>query len=444
MTLGTSPHPGFRGAPGFHRAGLVAAALAVGGFSGAQAQSADGTEAAELYDPIAIHLYWRQDPTTTMLIDWQTLEGQERDTVIQYRPTGTAEEWATQTGDTRPFPHSDRTIHRVELSGLEPGTTYDFRFGEDSVEYKLRTMPATAERPVRVVFGGDTLHHQQHMERVNREAMRYDPEFYVWGGDLAYADANPERVHLWYDWYESMKKSMITPEGRVIPAVVGIGNHEVQQYYYFRHEDYEPTDEFRESIASFFFGLFDWPGQPGYDVLDFGDYMSIVMLDTDHANPIEGEQTEWLEQVLAERQDVPHLFPVYHVPGYPSHNVYGDQVNVRVRDVWMPLFEKFGVRVAFENHDHTYKRTHPIRGEQLHPAGIVYIGDGAWGVVHRPVHDPEETWFLKRAEPVRHFILATLHGAHHHFLMVDEYGNVIDEYPEAPTLRWSREEVQGN
>ncbi len=425
----------------FLRRGVLsaaAAALLAGAAPHATAQPE--AEAEELYDPVAIHLYWRQDPTTTMLIDWQTLEDQERDTVVQYRPTGT-EEWSTQTGDTHPFPYSERTIHRVELTGLEPGTKYDFRFGEDSMDYKFRTMPEDATRPIRIAFGGDTRHSQEMMERTNYQAMLYDPDFVAWGGDLAYADGREDRVDRWYEWYDAIKNTLITPEGRVIPALVGIGNHEVRQFFYFNHADYEETDEFRAQIAPYFFGLFDWPGQPGYDVLDFGDYMSIIMLDTDHANAVGGTQTEWLEEVLAERQDVPHVFPVYHVTAYPSHRAYDHQVNVRIREHWVPLFEQYGIEVAFENHDHTYKRTHPIRGGEVDPSGVVYIGDGAWGVGTRQVHDPEETWYLKRAESVRHFILGTIHDTHRHFLMVDEEGNVIDEYPETPQPRWNGAEA---
>jgi hypothetical protein len=58
---------------------------------------------------------------------------------------------------------------------------------------------------------------------------------------------------------------------------------------------------------------------------------------------------------------VPHLFPVYHVPGYPSVRAFDGATSAQVREHWAPLFERAGVRVAFENHDHAYKRTHPIR-----------------------------------------------------------------------------------
>ena len=51
----------------FLRRGVLsaaAAALLAGAAPHATAQPE--AEAEELYDPVAIHLYWRQDPTTTM------------------------------------------------------------------------------------------------------------------------------------------------------------------------------------------------------------------------------------------------------------------------------------------------------------------------------------------------------------------------------------------
>lgn len=43
-----------------------------------------------------------------------------------------------------------------------------------------------------------------------------------------------------------------------------------------------------------------------------------------------------------------------------------------------PLFEEYELTAAFENHDHTYKRTHRIRDGWWIPRGVLYLGDGAW------------------------------------------------------------------
>ena len=83
---------------------------------------------------------------------------------------------------------------------------------------------------------------------------------------------------------------MIDPKGRLIPMVVCIGNHEVDGGYGKPRE-----------AAPFFFALLDglYP-ERSYATLDFGDYLSLVLLDTGHVAPIDGEQTSWLDRALAD------------------------------------------------------------------------------------------------------------------------------------------------
>jgi len=436
---------------------------------------------SEKYDPVALFLTWQQDPTTTMTIDWHTIN-EQRATVVDYRIKG-SNSWQSTTGTQHDFPYSQRIINRVELTGLQPDSKYEFRFGEDSKVYKFRTMPTELTRPLRIAIGGDTMHHQDFFEETNRQVLKFDPDFTYIGGDIAYGDAQPphnqgiradpatrgrvtgnrpspeEGDNLWYHWFDGYKNTLITESGRVIPMVVTIGNHEVRGSYYSRMDDYQQTDEYRTERAPYFFSLFAMPGQPGYNVLDFSDYMSLILLDTDHTNPIDGEQKEWLENVLSERQHVPHVFPKYHVPGFPSVRDYENTESVRVREHWVPLFERHNIRLVFENHDHAYKRTHPIRNGRISSNGVVYVGDGSWGTVPRtlggrematsyrfsnglksPDENPysKEYWYINNAKSVMHFIILTIDGPHQHMLMVDSQGNVIDEYPEIPKLPTAR------
>lgn len=388
--------------------------------------------AEPLFDPPAVYLTWQRDPTTTMTVHWHTIvempEGEVFDlgaevddpppSIVQHRLRGGDGGWTSTSGTSHVLPHSNRLVHTVELTDLEPGTDYDFRPGENAAVFSFRTMPRDTTEPVRFVTGGDTLHRREYFEAVNIQAARLDPMFTLFGGDLAYADGNPERVDRWYLWFDVYKRTMVTSDGRLIPVVVAIGNHEVRGGYHGTPEQ-----------IPFFLNLFAMPGDPTYAALDFGDYMSVLLLDTDHMHPIDGPQTGWLARKLVElrRRGVPHIFPVYHVPAYPSVRNYEGSRSARIREHWVPLFEEFGVNVAFENHDHAYKRTHPLRGGEIDSRGVVYLGDGCWGVGLREA-DPTR-WYLERAEDVRHLILVTIHGRHQHFLVVDEEGNIVDEFP---------------
>lgn len=379
-------------------------------------------------EPVGLHLTWRQDPTTTMVIDWHTEPGTETPSTLCFKEEG-GEYWAAKVeGHSFQKPLSERTIHRLELTDLEPATTYSFQVGEFGREYKFRTMPADLdENPVVFATGGDVQAIPQFLEEMNEVAMDYDLDFLAWGGDLAYA--NGFITERWEWWFEANMRSLIDDDGRVVPIVVGIGNHEVIDGYYTNHDDYEATDGWQESVAPFYYGLFAFPGHPGYGTLDFGDYMSFVLLDTNHTGPVGGAQTEWLEAELIERSErgVTHIFPIYHVAAYPSHRNFEGSIHVAVREHWVPLFEAHGVKLAFENHEHTYKRTHPILAGEVHDDGIVYMGDGAWGVPTR-TGDNKDAWFIDQFASQRHGIIVTIHNDRHEAIAVNNSGEVIDEY----------------
>ena len=384
-------------------------------------------------EPAGLHLTWQFDPTTTMTIDWHTEPGDQSDHVLQYKRIGSSD-WQDMESSSLEYPYSDRTIHRVEITGLEPDTEYRFRVGEFTREYKFRTMPGQLDRPIRFAVGGDTGRGET-MRKVNRIAAQYDVEFVAWGGDLSYADGRAEEYERWHQWFENNMEGLITDDGRVIPILTAIGNHEMKRQrggnYWFLFDDYEPTDQWRTANAPYFMQLFAFPGQPGYGVLDFGDYMSIFLLDSDHANPVKGRQTRWLEREMRERdrRGVTHIFPVYHIAAFPSHRSFTSRVQVNIREAWVPLFEKYGVRVAFEAHDHTYKRTHPILNEEISGDGIVYIGDGAWGVRPREGNN-RDAWYINQFASNNHAIIVTLDGKTQEYIVVDEEGNVFDNYTD--------------
>lgn len=392
-------------------------------------------------EPKALLLTWQYDPATTMTIDWHVVPENEGERVLYYKPVGD-EEWNEAESFRHFFPYSNRIIHRTQLTGLDPDSEYRFRVSHFEREYKFRTMPAELDRPVRFATGGDTDHSPDgRTYEMNQVVMEYDLDFIAWGGDLAYNDGgDPDRGIRWYGWFEANYNTLVSEDGRVVPIVVGIGNHEVKRYiggnqwYNFDGtiRSFEPTAEWRQDVAPFFYNLFAFPGQPGYGVLDFGDYMSLFILDSGHTNTTDGPQRDWLESELRERhrQNISHIFPVYHVPAYPSHRSFGGTSRTNVRENWVPLFEEYGVRVAFENHDHTYKRTHPIRDGEIAGDGIVYIGDGAWGRSPREGSSRDE-WYINEFASQQHAIIVTLEGETQEYIMITPEGEILDSYTDS-------------
>lgn len=392
---------------------LLVACLVLSGLLAGAPWAATG-QSDEPFDPPAVYLTWQRDPTTTMTIHWHSHGG--REDRVEYRRLDD-QAWHAASGWHHPMPYSDRMVHVAELTDLAPGTDYRFRFGKDSVEFTFRTMPRDVKAPVRFVVGGDTMEPLDMLgewyEETCRQAAKQDPMFAVIGGDIAYADGEPKEVRRWYRWLSGWKEHMVTPDGRLIPVVAAIGNHDVRGQYGQTPEE-----------APYFYNLFAMPEKRSYRVLDFGRYLSVVVLDSGHTQAIDGAQADWLARTLAARQNVPHLFAVYHVPAYPSVRNFDSGVGPKIREHWVPLFERFGVDVAFEHHDHVYKRTHPIRGGTIDPGGVLYLGDGAWGVVPRR---PRDRWYLAKTAATRHFILVTIDEKRRSFLAIDSEGQVFDE-----------------
>jgi hypothetical protein len=326
--------------------------------------------------------------------------------------------WSVQQPCIKPYPLGDLYLYRAELTGLTPGSDYIFGIGKQKLTYRFRTMPAKANNTISFISGGDA-GVNEHAVANNQQAARQDPSFAIIGGDLAYDDGRSLDTNLGF--LRNYAKHMIAPGGRLIPMIAGIGNHEVDGGY----------SKLR-SKAPFFYSLFDglYP-EKGFATLDFGDYLSLVMLDTGHTSPIGGEQTEWLDSTLRARADHPNVFIVNHVPAYPSYRpaetIPGKEAGTGVenRKFWVPLFEKHRVPVVLEHHDHTFKRSKLLLNGLSDKNGVLYLGDGSWGRIRAP-KPPEKLSHLAVTSEAYHLSLHRIEGEERYHLAMDKTGRVMD------------------
>jgi hypothetical protein len=368
------------------------------------------------FRPSTLFLTWQRDPTTTMTVQWVGAIGETADTNISFAQLRVGG-WQTQATTIKPYPKTDLKVFRAELNGLAPGTDYQFRIGKQSPTYHFRTMPAKATDTIHFISGGDC-GVNAHTIANNIQAARQDPMFAVVGGDLGYDNGRSVEISLAF--LRNYSKHMVGRDGRLIPMVACIGNHEVDGGYN------KPRAK-----APFFYALFDGLFQEtGFARLDFGDYLSLVLLDTGHTSPIGGEQAGWLEKTLKERADCPHVIAVNHVPAYPSvRKMTGVDGKLGTgegnRKHWVPLFEKYRVPVVLEHHDHTFKRTKPLLDGLANDNGVLYLGDGSWGRLRTP-HKPEELAYLATSSRDYHLSLHRIQGEERFHLALDEFGRVMD------------------
>ncbi|HSW85991.1 MAG TPA: metallophosphoesterase family protein [Rhabdochlamydiaceae bacterium] len=384
-------------------------------------------------DPDSLYLTWTQDPTSTMTVQWHTPK-EERETLIYYQKIG-SDVWKDRAGNCKDISNSRLAIHTIELEGLESGADYVFHIGNEQKKYHFRTMPRNTDKPVHFVVAGDAYFYLYIFRKMNAQIAKKDPDFVVIGGDIAYTNGHVTffkgkdwEMKRWGTFFQEWKEQMVTSDGRLIPMVIVLGNHDLKRPY-AREDNQGNKIPAKEPL---FYELFAMPKKDtAYRALDFGDYLSLILLDTGHSAPIDKEQLNWLKEALSEREHRVNKMAVYHVSAYPSVYRYEGSVPTKIRTYWSPLFEQYGVRTAFENHNHAYKRTHRIKDGKVDPEGVMYLGDGAWGVPPRKPISAKNSWYLAKSAQKNCFWNVTILNGQCYFTSYDIHGQIIEDLREA-------------
>ena len=398
---------------------------------------------ANLKPQDTLFLTWQRDPTTTITVQWVG-PTQDAPTSVRIAPAQSTIRWAIGLVPriawldgavrTKPFGNTEVMVHRCEFVGLAPGTEYLLQVGASGPVNRFRTMPTKATNAITWVSGGDC-GTGPHAIGTNQIAAKQEPYFALIGGDLGYDNGTSAKTAITF--LQNYSKHMVDPKGRLIPMVTCIGNHEVRGGYKGKRSD-----------ATYYLPLFDGLYRDAtYGTLDFGDYLSLVLLDSGHVSAIGGEQTDWLRSALAEREDRPHLIVANHVPAYPSFRSPGSSLpdstskllgtlglkalaggtGEENRKHWCPLFETHGVDAVLEHHDHTFKRTHPLIDGLVSKYGVPYLGDGSWGQLRSPA-TPENRPYLAAVGQAYHMTVHRLEGEQRYHVALEESGKIADVY----------------
>ncbi len=332
--------------------------------------------------------------------------------------------WKSCPVAPKPFANSAHRVLRASLTSLPAEKDIEFRISRkgaaESETFTFRMPPANAGA-VRFVTGGDVYHHREPMDKMNRVAGAQDPLFALIGGDIAYA--NNVSHDRWFDYIDSWAQNARTPDGRLVPKMVAIGNHEIIG------NGYHPTNAPGPEAASMFYSIFAFPEENNAThAIDFGNQLSILNLDSGHTKNI-AAQNEWLEKNLMARAQVPNLFVCYHRPAW-GVGVKSDAVDIK--KYWCPFFEQYRVSAVFENDHHVFSRSHPIKAGVIDTEnGVPYLGSGSWSVDVKPV-DPKELkkrpWIAK-AEARNHlYLIETLPQGGFTATAKDIEGKEFDRY----------------
>ncbi len=201
--------------------------MSLGGLAAASfGEFAFAKDLSSLTEKDTLFLTWQRDPTTTMTVQWICPPISEAPS-IHYQVSGGGSPGSVVT-KSRAYPKTDLNVYRAELTGLKPGTEYEFKISGHSTTRRFRTMPAKLNDSFTFISGGDC-DTNDHAVKNNIQAAKQNPMFTLIGGDLGYD--NGTNVDHSIDYVRNYSKHMIDSEGRMIPMIVCIGNHEVDGGY---------------------------------------------------------------------------------------------------------------------------------------------------------------------------------------------------------------------
>jgi acid phosphatase type 7 len=327
---------------------------------------------------------------TSMTISWETKEASN--SVVEYAENS---KFAASGGayDQRLEDQANTKRHNIVLNSLAPSTTYHYRVvsGPDkSLDIDFHTAVRSTE-PFTLAAYGDTRTNTNYHDSVVKRIIENKPDLVINSGDLV---ENGNDMSLWNIFFNTIKNL-----ANNVPYYPSLGNHELDSQNYY-DLFYAPTGGGREKEEWYSF-----------------DYGNAHIIALDSGNRYSTDQQTWLEKDLANSYNKAQwTFVFFHNPPYSSSS-HGSEFATMPK--WLSAFEKYGVDIVFNGHDHVYERSQSN--------GIWYIITGAGGAPLYPVNqnpNPKQV----RAESVYHFCKLRISGSSLVFEMIRADGAIGDSF----------------
>jgi len=287
-----------------------------------------------------------------------------------------------------------RYVHSAFIGGLLEDTEYYFEihYNEQSQYNNIfRTLPSKEmERNIVIISGGDVSANDK-AQRMTDNFVPLKPDAIFIDGDAAYDDGMSSCYYsndVFINMFESLNRKL----GYMVPLIISAGNHDLGVNSL--NEAKIPRDERGPPFFMFFPqhttvgdslhtipAVPDLPQRKTYFYHLIGNTLH-VSLDSGYDVPFGGVQARWLDKISYSYSDYAK-FAHQHVPIYPACEDEDDmplKENEIAAQVWTPIFENHNYQGVFENHVHLLKKTYPLRKGAPHSDGVIYFGDGNWGV----------------------------------------------------------------
>ncbi|CAI2360864.1 unnamed protein product [Moneuplotes crassus] len=309
-----------------------------------------------------------------------------------------------------PSEYESRVIFTAYLKDLKENTRYIFSITDENADQSSAQFSFKTLNPQKFVLlnGGDIGINPEarDMNKIGLEG--HQGELIMIGGDISYDNNIPQCYRATDRILHEIphaRKDLETGYINLIPMIKAPGNHDFgvdsNQNISILHDKYEPLYKHYYTQSSFEGNVPPLRERKSYFYHTIGTTVLIVSLDSGYDTTLYGGQTEWLEGILKKFQDYPIKLVHYHEPFYPACAYATDEIQKMGQKYWIPLFDKYNVTIAFENHNHSLKRTFRLRNNTLDPEGILYIGDGSWGALDNPCKI-KDNGFIAKYEAKNH------------------------------------------
>lgn len=314
--------------------------------------------------PTRIILNLTTDPAQEIAITWRTGPGVEQSRV-EIMPA-TPKSYRSLNEDS-PDPYKDvKTIdafsetvnvgkdkavlhHSVILKNLVPDTLYQYRVGGGKTwsEWCHFRTASSGDKPFTFIFLGDPQNYlKDYCSRAFRSAYSAAPDarFILIAGDL---------VDM--PWLDTRWGEFFYAAGwmaRQVPVISAVGNHA-----YFRNNGvWRYTANKPHPL---WFTHLTLPKNGPEDLEEttyYIDYQGMRLIVLNSNEKLE-EQVQWLESVLENNKNKWTILAIHH----PFYSTGKDRDNPGLREIFLPLIDKYCVDLVLQGHDHSYGRTYKLR-----------------------------------------------------------------------------------
>jgi 3',5'-cyclic AMP phosphodiesterase CpdA len=311
-------------------------------------------------------------------------------------------------------------IHVVKLEGLRAGAEHSYAVeacGATTQPLRFTTASLPSSGRVRFAAVGDFGTGASTEVSVGRSILSRKPELFLALGDGAY-DSGTEAEH---------QKNLFEPLAPLlaeVPMFATLGNHEYL------------TDKGQPYLDNFYLPANNPTGTERYYSFDWGsahfislDSSCLLELGMTQGRCSLAEQRAWLIADLAATQQPWKIVFLHHPPW--SSAEHGSEL--KIREMFAPVFEQHGVDLVLTGHDHSYERTHPMKGNAVASGGITYVVVGT-GSNAKVFPSAQPGWSAMRSNRSIGYLDVTIHQGTLSAQMVTPAGAVLDTFQLTKTL----------